>query len=78
MRKWYLPMAVLGVGSVGLLMVSDAGRDAVRWLKENVLEDPDQLSSWNDAAQEELNSIKASLDQLASSLGLLKREVRAQ
>jgi len=71
-------MAVLGVGSVGLLMVSDAGRDAVRWLKENVLEDPDQLSSWNDAAQEELNSIKASLDQLASSLGLLKREVRAQ
>lgn len=78
MRKWYLPMAVLGVGSVGLLMVSDAGRDAVRWLKENVLEDPDQLASWNDAAQEELNNIKASLDQLARSLGLLEREVRAQ
>jgi hypothetical protein len=69
MRKWYVPVTVLGIGSVGLWLLSERGRNAVRALFDAFHRAPDALLDWNDSAQQELDYIQAALKGIAESLG---------
>lgn len=68
MRKWYLPIAVLGLGSLGLLVLTERGREAVTWLVDQLEQAPERLQGFNEVAQQELDRIELALNQLAESL----------
>lgn len=68
MRKWYLPVAVFGLGSLGLLVLTERGREVVTWLVDQVEQAPERLQGFNEAAQHELDRIELALNQLAESL----------
>jgi hypothetical protein len=68
MRKWYLPMTVMGLGGLGVLLFTDRGRKAVRWAVENAPHAPARLAEWNETAQRELDRIQAALNRVAKSL----------
>ncbi len=72
MRKWYVPLTVLGLGSIGALLVSDRGRRVLQLALDRLVEAPDRLLEWNDAAQAELERIQKSLNQLSESLGVAR------
>jgi hypothetical protein len=69
-NKWYLPMAVFGLGSLGLLVLTERGRDAVRWIGDQFEQAPDRLLDFNDAAQREIDRIQLALDRVAESLNM--------
>jgi len=68
MRRYYLPLTVLGLAGVGLLLFSDRGRQTMRWIAENFEDAPDTLLGWNEAAQRELDRLQAAVNQLAETL----------
>jgi hypothetical protein len=68
MRKWYVPLAVVGVSGIGVLLLSSRGRVALRWLADNLQRAPEHLLEWNEAAQRELDHIQAALNRVAASL----------
>ena len=68
MRKWAVPLAVLGVGGVGALMLSERGRNALRWVFHRMEEAPERIAQWNETAQVELEKIQTALNELAESL----------
>lgn len=67
MRKWYVPLTLMGLGGLGAFCLTERGRSAVRWLYKN-LHDPDRLIEWNDAAQRELERIQNALNRVAATL----------
>ena len=68
MRKWLVPLAVLGAGGLGAFLLSEKGRVTLqRWLAA-LDQSPGRWEEWNEAAQSELDGIQASLDQIAQSL----------
>lgn len=68
MRKWFMPLTVLGLGSLGLLFVSERGQQALHWLADALEGAPDTHSGWNDPTQRELERIEAALDEIAETL----------
>ena len=68
MQKWFLPLTVLGLGGLGLLVLSDRGQDALEWAFKKLDEVPDQFDDWNTRAQEELDRIQMALNRVAESL----------
>ena len=76
MKKWYLPLAVLGAGSMGALLVSDVGRRFLDRVSEALADDARQLNQWNDAAEQEFESIQKALDGVAEMLGVRGAAVR--
>lgn len=68
MRKWYVPVTLLGLGGLGALFLTERGRTAVRWLYENMHRAPESLLEWNEAAQRELDRIQTALNRVADSL----------
>lgn len=68
MRKVYVPLTVLGLGGIGLLFLTDRGRQALRWIGENLQQGPGRLLEWNEAAQRELDRIQMALNRVAESL----------
>ena len=68
MRRWYVPLTVLGLGSIGAFLLSERGRNKLRWLMENFKSAPDRWLEWNESAQCELDRIQAALDRIAESL----------
>jgi len=69
MRKWYLPMTVLGLGGLGVLLFTERGRRSLEWLVEQLPDAPRHFAEWNEAAQRELDRIQTALDDVAKSLG---------
>jgi hypothetical protein len=68
MRKWFVPLTVLGVGGLGAMILSDRGRKTILWALDRINEAPDRLIDWNESAQRELERIQNTLNQLAESL----------
>jgi hypothetical protein len=68
MRKWTMPLTLLGLGGIGYLVLSERGQQVLRWMAENVRRGPDKFLEWNEAAQRELDRIQATLNQVADSL----------
>lgn len=68
MRKWFVPLTVLGVGSVGAFLLSERGRNLLGALVENFRAAPDRWLEWNENAQHELDEIAAALNRIAESL----------
>ena len=68
MRRWYVPLTVLGLGGLGALLLTERGRSAVRTLVARFQNAPDTLLEINDTLQLELDRIQAALDQIAESL----------
>lgn len=64
MRKWYLPLAVLGISGLGLLVMTERGRCILRWVADNL----HRAVEWNEAAQRELDRIQIALNRVAESL----------
>ncbi len=72
MRRWFLPVTVMGIGGLGVLLFTDRGRRAVEWLLESAEDAPARLAEWNEAAQRELDRIQTALDRVAQSLDTLE------
>jgi hypothetical protein len=68
MRKVCVPLTVLSLGGLGCLFLSERGRDALRWIGENLQQGPGRLFEWNEAAQRELDRIQVALNRVAESL----------
>ena len=68
MRRWYLPLTVLGLAGLGALILTQRGRQALGWLADNFYK-ADTLLQWNQTTQHELERLHAAVNQLASSLG---------
>ena len=68
MRKWRVPLTILGLGGIGVLIWSERGRAAMRWIYGNIHRAPDNLQEWNDAAQHELDKIQSALTRVAATL----------
>jgi hypothetical protein len=68
MRRWYVPLTVLGLGSIGAFLLSERGRSAMRGIFQSFREAPDRWLEWNDNLDSELERIQAALDQIAESL----------
>jgi hypothetical protein len=68
MRKWYLPLTVLGLGGLGVWFLTERGRNSLRWLFENAHRAPDTLLGWNETAQRELDRIQTALNRVAEQL----------
>jgi hypothetical protein len=69
MRRWYVPLTVLGFASLGVLVLTRRGRQALHWLAENFENAPDTLWQWNETTQRELERLRTAVDQLAVALG---------
>jgi hypothetical protein len=68
MRRWFVPLTVLGLGSIGLVLLSERGRSALISIFEGIGQASDRLSDWNDSLEDELGRIQATLDGIAESL----------
>lgn len=68
MRKWFLPMTVLGLGGLGAALLSERGRTLIKSLFEHSADAPAKLVEWNDSAQNELAKIQKALDRIAEHL----------
>jgi len=66
MRRWYFPLTVLGLASLGALILTQRGRQVLGWLADTF--DPaDPQLPWNDTLWE-LERLQAAVHQLARSL----------
>ncbi len=68
MRKWYLPLTVLGLGGIGAALLSPRGRAVVSSWFERTSQDASHFVDWNEAAQSELAKIQKALDRIAEHL----------
>lgn len=68
MRKWYVPLTVLGVGGISAFLLTDKGKETVRRLLAKFEDAPQRWVEWNENAQLELERIQAALNQIAESL----------
>lgn len=72
MNKWFLPLAVFGVGGLGLLALSDRGIELLESAANRLRRAPEAILDWNDAAQSELDKIEAALSRVAETLGAVQ------
>ena len=75
MRRWFLPLAIFGVGAVGAFALSEAGQRTIRWMRDRLEDAPDQLLTWNEAAQRELDRIEATLNRIAETITPIHADV---
>ena len=68
MRRWYVPLTVLGLGSISVMLLSERARRAISALFRDFGRVTGRLLEWNDGPQDELDRIQAMLDKVAESL----------
>ena len=68
MRRWYVPLTVLGLGGIGALLLTDRGRSVLYTIAEKFWQAPDRLLEWNDSLQDDLDHIQEALDRIAESI----------
>ncbi len=68
MKNWILPLTVFGMGSLGVLALTDRGLEVIRWTVQRITEAPIRFVEWNEAAQHELDRLQKALNEMATSL----------
>jgi hypothetical protein len=68
MRKWFVPMTVLGLAGLGALILSPRGRRALARLVEALSAMPQAFLGWDEKTQRDLERLRAAVDQLSDSL----------
>ena len=68
MRRWFVPLTVLGLGSIGLVLLSERGRNALRSIFEGFGDASGRLAEWNGSIEDELDRIQTMLNGIAESL----------
>jgi len=69
MSRWYLPLTVLGLGSLGVLFGTDRGRRTLERAANYLEELPEDYSQWMDMTDREIAEIQSAVNQIAESLG---------
>lgn len=69
MSRWYVPLTVLGLGSLGVLFGTDRGRRALERASDFLEELPQEYSEWMDMTDREIAEIQSAVNQIAESLG---------
>ncbi len=69
MRRYYVPLAVLGLAGLGALVLTQRGRQALRWVAQNFNKAPDAVLQWNETTRRQLEHLRTAIDRLADSLG---------
>jgi hypothetical protein len=74
MRRWYLPLTVVGLGlsGLGFLVGTDRGRRALERAADFLEDLPEDYSAWADMTDREIAEIQTALDQIAATLGALQ------
>lgn len=72
MTKWFLPLAVLGVGGFGLFALSDRGIELLESAASRLRRASGDFLDWNEAAQSELEKIQSALNRVAENLGAIQ------
>ena len=67
MRRWYVPLTVLGLGGVSAFLLSERGRTKLRAISNGLQQAPDRLLQLNNSLQSDLDRIQAALDRIADS-----------
>ncbi len=68
MRRWYVPLTVIGLGSVGALLLTERGRSVLQKVLERFWQAPDRLLDWDGSLDSELDRIQTALDAIADSI----------
>ena len=68
MRSWYWPLTVLGLSGLGLFLSTEKGKNAARRAWDALESAPERMQEWNDSIENELQSIQATLNNLATTL----------
>jgi hypothetical protein len=53
---------------LGFLLLTERGRETLRWVSDNLHRAPESLLGWNEAAQRELDRIQTALNRVAETL----------
>lgn len=68
MRRWYVPITVLGLGSIGALLMTERGRSVLHKLAQRFWQAPEKLLDWEGSLDSELDRIQDALDCIADSI----------
>ena len=68
MNKWFVPLAVFGLGGLGLLALSDRGIELLDAAANKLRQAPQSFLDWNEAAQSELDRLQQDLNRVAQSI----------
>jgi hypothetical protein len=68
MRRWYLPLTVIGLGGLSAFLFTERGRAVLNDLIERFQQAPDRLADWNDSFENELDRIQETLNRIADTL----------
>lgn len=68
MRRFYVPLTLLGIGGLGAFLLSQKGQSVVRRMFELFDEAPERWLEWNEDAERELDHIQEALNRIAESL----------
>lgn len=68
MKNWLIPIAVLGVSGLGLLCVTERGREQMRSVFDHLMEHGDPLGDFSKFLDDQLATMQRTLDSLAQAL----------
>jgi len=68
MRRWYLPLTVLGIGGISAFLLTERGRTVLNQIAEKFWQAPDRLLEWNGSLESELDRIQQALDRIAETI----------
>jgi len=68
MRRWYLPLTLIGLSGIGALLLTERGRSVLSRTLERFWDAPEDLLDWDGSLESELDRIQAALDGIAESL----------
>jgi hypothetical protein len=68
MRKWFVPLTVLGVGGISAFLLTARGKETLRRWRAALEQSPERWEDWNENLELELERIQDTLNQIAASL----------
>jgi len=68
MRRWYLPLTVIGLSGIGAFLLTERGRTVMHKLLEKFWQAPNRLLDWNGDLENEVDRIQQALDRIAETI----------